>query len=629
MRAPGRKAYVLRDPSAGFARISRGAPVAGVVSGNYVVAERAGQAEAVDADALARAPEPDRVKRLEARVDELGETLARVQARLEALEGHDRARVVEPPPVAEEPGDEPLLEPGPTLGDVLPQVAGIGGRTLLILGGGYLLRDLTERGTFLPATGALFGLVYAGIWLFLAYRQARQEPSVSAAFYGVSFALTAFPLLGEVTVRFEVLSPVSSALAFAAAAAAALFVAWRRKLPLVAWSVLVLMVFTIGGTVLQTGRPMPFVLLGVGLGVALDAVTESRGWAVLRVLAAAVADLAMLLFTFAQMVGGSYRVEATLVQLALFGAYMLFFSLRAQLKKRRLSTFERLQAGAVLVVGYLGAVLLARLAPGAPVITLGVASLAVGAVAYAVAYFLFVVPGRDAVEAWFNTSYALVGVLVGSWLLLAEPGFAWAGIGVLLAVLGARDKHAALPLHAAVCAFAAALGSGLLGTVFSAFWATPRDGIGALDLSCLAALGVALFAFLAPIEARRARSLWASKAARTLALAVSVTGLGCVAMVLLVGPLGGGVGANADVGRVAALRTAILAASALGLAAASRLPRFREAQYLVYPVLGVGAVKLLLQDFPNGRALTLFAALGLFGAASIFAPRLRFRPGPG
>lgn len=583
--------------------------------------EGAGQAKRFTAAARRDDAGDPRVERLEARVRELGDALEAVQARLSALEGTTPV-----PHVTREEAPRVDLPhvPGPTLGDVLPQVAGIGGRTLLILGGGYLLRDLTERGTLSPGFGTLAGLLYASLWLLIAERQGKSTPSVSAAFYAVSFALTAFPLLGEVTARFDVLTPVQSALAFGAAALALTFVAWRRSLALGAWAGLALSLFALGPTVLQTRQPVPFAFMLIGFALALDFAAASRGWTALRIAACVLVDLAVLVFSVVQLFSEKYVLAATLVPLGLFAAFMLFFSLRAQLEKRWLTLFERLQASAVLFVGYLGAVLLTRQAGGAPVAVLGAASVGVGAVAYTVAYFLFVVPGKNAVEAWFDTSYALVGILTGSWLLLDEPGFAWAGIGMLFAILGTRDRHAALPLHAAVCALAAALGSGMLACVVDAFWGDARAGLRPLSLPCLTAWAVALFAYFAPLEPTRGRASNAAALAKTLGLALSVAGAGALAVSLSVAPVAGS-GASADLGWVAALRTAILAASALGLAALSRLERFREAKHLVYPVLGVGALKLVLQDFPNGRALTLFVALALIGAASIFAPRLRFK----
>jgi hypothetical protein len=57
------------------------------------------------------------------------------------------------------------------------------------------------------------------------------------------------------------------------------------------------------------------------------------------------------------------------------------------------------------------------------------------------------------------------------------------------------------------------------------------------------------------------------------------------------------------------------------LSVISRLERFREASWLVYPLLVAGGIKLLVEDFPQGRAATLFLGLALYGGALIVAPR--------
>ncbi|NIR28958.1 MAG: hypothetical protein GWN84_06515, partial [Gammaproteobacteria bacterium] len=51
-----------------------------------------------------------------------------------------------------------------------------------------------------------------------------------------------------------------------------------------------------------------------------------------------------------------------------------------------------------------------------------------------------------------------------------------------------------------------------------------------------------------------------------------------------------------DPGALATVRTAVLAAAALVLAGLAWLERPREASVLVYPVLVLGAVKLLAED---------------------------------
>ena len=80
-----------------------------------------------------------------------------------------------------------------------------------------------------------------------------------------------------------------------------------------------------------------------------------------------------------------------------------------------------------------------------------------------------------------------------------------------------------------------------------------------------------------------------------------------------------------DAGVLATIRTGVLAIAALVVAWIGRHARFREWDWLVYPLLvGIG-VKMAAQDFMHSRPATLFVALALYGAALIMAPRLRRR----
>jgi Ni/Fe-hydrogenase subunit HybB-like protein len=80
-----------------------------------------------------------------------------------------------------------------------------------------------------------------------------------------------------------------------------------------------------------------------------------------------------------------------------------------------------------------------------------------------------------------------------------------------------------------------------------------------------------------------------------------------------------------DPGMLATIRTGVLAIAALLAAWVGRHARFREWDWLVYPLLvGIG-VKMAAQDFMHSRPATLFVALALYGAALILAPRMRRR----
>jgi hypothetical protein len=67
----------------------------------------------------------------------------------------------------------------------------------------------------------------------------------------------------------------------------------------------------------------------------------------------------------------------------------------------------------------------------------------------------------------------------------------------------------------------------------------------------------------------------------------------------------------------------VLVAATLVLARAGRAEQFREAGWLMYPLLVLTGLKILFVDFPQGRPSTLFVALALYGVALIVSPRLR------
>jgi hypothetical protein len=77
-----------------------------------------------------------------------------------------------------------------------------------------------------------------------------------------------------------------------------------------------------------------------------------------------------------------------------------------------------------------------------------------------------------------------------------------------------------------------------------------------------------------------------------------------------------------DGGTLAALRTGVLSVSAIALAAVARKFPASELGWLVYPLLGLTALKLLMEDVAKGRPLTLTLAFTLFGGALLVAPRL-------
>ena len=186
---------------------------------------------------------------------------------------------------------------------------------------------------------------------------------------------------------------------------------------------------------------------------------------------------------------------------------------------------------------------------------------------------------------------------------------------------GARDRHVCLALHGTVFAVCAAAGSGLLrivGYAFAGHSSTPWPD---LTVPALAALAALALAYVAPLDGEGVRRRVPRRITKTLSLAVLLAALDGVLVTLIVPTGHGGMAPE----WLAALRTGFISISALLLAAMSRVDRFDEARALVYPLLVLGGLKILAEDFQHGRAVTLFVACALYGAALIAAPRLKGR----
>jgi hypothetical protein len=95
------------------------------------------------------------------------------------------------------------------------------------------------------------------------------------------------------------------------------------------------------------------------------------------------------------------------------------------------------------------------------------------------------------------------------------------------------------------------------------------------------------------------------------------------AFVILLAPIVAGT--PIDAGVLASLRTALLSIAVVGLGASVRWPSLAVFSRLVYPVLILGGVRLLADDFRHSRPSTLFAALALYGMAWAMGPRLAAR----
>ncbi len=559
----------------------------------------------------------DRLSQLDAQVDALSGSLRELERRLCRIEGH-LGLVHEPLPaaVAQEPAEPAAPAPARRETDSVSLLSFVG-RTLLGLAGAYLLRAFTSEGLLPQAVGVAAGLLYAALWLFSADRAAARGRAVSTCFHGATAALASLPLIWETTTRLGILPPAAGAAALAGMSAMSLTVAWRRAQRSLAWILppwAGLAALMLGGI---THAPVPFTAFLVALGVASLWLARAHRWRGLPWVTAILADLAVLLLWAEDPIAEGWASAAGVLatQLALFGLYGASFAHIAW-RRGEAGLFAALQTAAVLTVGYGGALSLASSLPAGGAL-LGGAGLGLALVCYGVA---FATERRQKRSIFYFTGLALPLLLVGCWVLFERPGFVYSLLALTCAWAGNRFERLVLSLHAALYALAAVIASRLLFQATAAFaadadavWPSPTlDGL----LALAAIAGCLVF------PARGDIGFWGRWAGvpRLLLLALGAWGTGGV-LVWLLTPLTAG--APADPAILATLRTGVLAVAVLALARAGRWSRLREAAQLVHPLLLIGAVKLLVEDFSAGRSQTLVLSLALYGAALILGPRLK------
>jgi hypothetical protein len=568
----------------------------------------------------------DRVSALEQRIDQLTGLVSTLEDRIRTLEEQRPVRRQAVARQVESPVGEARTDDA---GDRLDTVSALGviGRLFIAVGGGYLLRAATEAGTLSPAAGIAIGFVYALGWLVAADRTAPKS-RWTAAGHGLAAVLVGVPLLWEATTRFKVLTPAAGALVLALLVTALLAVAWRRRLQTLAWvpvlAACVVSLVLIAGT----GEVVPFALVLIALGTATLWMGYSLDWVGLRWPVAILADFVVSALTMRALApeAPDSAVVSVGVQVLLVAAYLGSTGIRTLVRGRNVVPFEVVQTGAVLLVGFGGALAVAR-ATGSGVGLLGTICLAFGIASYAVAWwFVSRRPGLVR-NAYFYTSVAIVFVLAGSSLLWSAnvrvP--AWAALAVVAAWLWARAPRFFVLVHAALYLMAAAVTAGAYGFGMRALFGAP-DGAWsapswAIWLTAAAGAAGAMLATRAP----GADAPKASHVPRALIVLTLVWTLGGI-LVGTLAPLVASAGGAIDPGRLATLRTSILALSALGVAYLGSCRGCVEWSWLVYPLLVVTGAKMVMQDFGVSRPSTLFVALALYGLALIVAPRLRRRP---
>ena len=335
------------------------------------------------------------------------------------------------------------------------------GRAMLGMAGAYVLRAIAESGSFPKLAAVALAIAYAAAWLVGAAR-VPDRPRFPGATYAGTSALILAPMLWEITLRFNFLSPVMAAGVLGAFVFAAYGLAWKNHLTAIVW-VAYLAGASTAIALFATHEMLPFI--AVLLLMALLSEIAADRWMSLRFVAAIAADFAIwaLIYIYAssesnRTVYASLSTSSLLapacILLLIYGTNVV---LRTVLLRQQISTAEAAQA---VIAFLLAADAVLHCAPAA-VTPFAVFCLGVSAAGYTALFTCF----AGATELRNYSIYALWSaalLLLGCCLCLGSPWLACClGIAAIIATsVGVKVARVTLAFHGFVFLSAAAFACG-------------------------------------------------------------------------------------------------------------------------------------------------------------------------
>lgn len=495
------------------------------------------------------------------------------------------------------------------------------GRVLLIFGGAYFLRAMTDFQLVATGLGIFIGVSYAMLWLFMAYRWGGMEGrKAGALFFAVASTLLTLPILAEAVTKFDLLSGTQGAIALTVFCALALLVSVLKGMRLLAWLISAGGVGTALYLLGASHAAQPFVAFLILLAMGCLWAVYKCSWNGPQWIAALGVNggvAALVLLSSNEGWDVSY-MEAFGFAVALLLAYLASFVVHTHIHDEDVGAFEVVQS--IICVGLLVYVVGEVSRAGYINLPLvGALALVLGALVYALGFTSRTLAARGP-NFFFYSTLGLMLVAAGSAIVLT-PGIAaagWAVLALVLAWFSGRQGMVTLSLQCSLLLIMAGFGSGVLSTGFSALAGNATvSWPPVVSWQVVVALATVGSLFI-PVAQRSNR--WGKLAGlpQVLVLVLAVWEVGGMFVLLLAPSLAGAPGAETDLAVLAALRTSVLAASAVTLAISSRHKRWPEAKWLVYPVLILVGAKLIIEDFPHGRPASLFVSLAVVGGAMIF-----------
>lgn len=499
-------------------------------------------------------------------------------------------------------------------------VVAILGRAVLGMAGAYLLRAAAESEVIPKLAVVLAALVYAWIWQFFSVR-AGKNSRAAEVIYGITAALILFPMLWESTLRFQVLPAwVTATILFGSVLSAAIL-EWRRESPAALWAAVIFSSATGLGLFIATRDPLPFVL-ALMLTFAMTEFTACTGrWLGLRIAAAVPLNLALcaLLYLAAQPEGflSEYRAVRAPALLLLFAAAVVISAGAAEFRVIRLRKEIAWQEILQMTVSFaLLFAAVAELAGSTATKTFGVSCfLASGAY-----YFEAFVSKQTQEDSRNFRFYATCGgalFLIGSYFCLPDAArVPWLSVSAVLstALIG-NTKRVTLGFHGFLWLTAAEISSGLMTYASQAFAGGLPAGAPATGWTLAASAAVCSI-----LLSLRTGEAWDIRVLRYCSVANTSFLVGAFSIAGIVAILPGG--GLASVARLSFLRTFLICATTLVLALMGSRWKRRELVWVAYTAIGLGTVKLLLEDLRLGSKGSFALSLLAYGVLLAVIPRL-------
>jgi hypothetical protein len=561
----------------------------------------------------------DRLDRIEARILRLERALDLTEAGVEAVATRPERETVRPRRVLDEEDElPPLPKILPEAGTVLAVLSALG-VSFLVLGGAFLVRAVTAADRVPGRAGVGIGFAYALAVVVAGDAVARSGRRVLAAFLLTTAIVIGDPLAFEAVTRFHAVAAPEAAVGLALLAGACLASARRRDLPGVAWIAVLATGATAAVLALIAGSVPAFAAALLALAVAIDRAPGSIEWRAARWPAAASADGMTLWAIVAAVYGADGKgvpAGTILLALALPAISAVGAAWRRRTPERPLPVGDVLQSFAAAAIGLPGGLALLR-ASGISSAPLGIAALLAAGGAYAAALGPFARRGVPARNRTFAPVFGLALALFGGVCLFSGDARAWFWLACAVAAVAVP----ALRLHAAGFVLAAAWQSGLLGATARELFTADARPAAAFAPAVLASLALAAGALAISSRGPAPAGNTAPRLARAFFAVVAALGSAGIASALA-SPLAADAAGRLEPGWMALVRSAALAAAAIGLAVLARRSRLPELAAVAYGFLVLGGLKLLFEDLPAGRPLTLFLAFALYGAALLGVPKL-------